>query len=41
MAVVTSSVNEAERRKIVVEAIRDLEKANDLWEKDGVRLFAN
>ena len=36
MEKVTTSVNEAERRKIIFEAIRDLEVASDLWEKDGV-----
>lgn len=39
MEVVTTSVNEAERRKIIVEALRDLEVASDSWEKDGVSLF--
>ena len=36
MDLVTTSVNEAERRKIIYEAIRDLEDANDSWEKNGV-----
>ena len=39
MELVTTSVNEAERRKIIFEAIRDLEDANDLWEKNGVNTF--
>ena len=36
MELVATSVNEAERRKIVFEAIKDLEDASDSWEKNGV-----
>ena len=39
MELVTASVNEAERRKIIFEAIQNLEAANDSWEKSGVSLF--